>query len=375
MAETGKTIEQHFAQKSPERTRILHAFLDRTLGANHSVVERLITADQQLQRELQEVQAARQFMLAFGLNLETLRKENVSMAGGGLYTGTGISDKPHPDNFAAHLSLVNTLTRAGGFPQERVQFLGGKGIDRERLRGNMFVLGGGNSTPEMKVLFELEGEGEEVRRAADATIPLAYCGVSDKRIVEERGPQEGQAVIVSRYLQGKEDPIAGYNWPVENLSTGKMLWPRASATDSLAVKRPGDEHTRLYPTFNTDGLIVTKMPNFLDPSFAQKMEESPDKWPYVVAFEGLHGIATRGVGVLSSLQGMQALVKLYEMRRGHEDAQAFQAIFELTGIERNAQGFHEATGVQFREGAPLSSDPVVYAKAFTKAQERLQLEQ
>ena len=261
----------------------------------------------------------------------------------------------HIDNLAAGVALAGPL---GLYAANPITTDGG--IDA-LPDGDLVLIGGPNSTPLTKIAWEFEGPNDrELRRRDNPVIPLTFYGISDSKGLER--------VAWKMEDQGNR---ASYNWPfvcTDENRPYRELRPEYDETRRLPVEWDG--RMEEVPTLRNNYLLVTRIPNFLAPNFAETVKTTArEDWPYLTVFEGNHGVGTRGVALLLTAEGLASLEKLKHSLRG---IAAFQQMFRVGDIALTPGDFHKPYSIElFDDVAPLDLSESVYLQAHDYAMRRL----
>jgi hypothetical protein len=225
---------------------------------------------------------------------------------------------------------------------------------------DMVIVGGPNSSLWTSIAWEFEGPNNDtLRRNPDPIIPLTYYGISDREGLERVG-----------YLLDGEMPVATSNWPFvctdERRPVPPLITPEYSAKEFLRVEHSG--RVEMVPIVLDNYLLATRIPNFLAPNFEQIMQTSSrEDWPYILVFEGTHGVGTRGVELLLTVKGLDVLDKLRISLNG---ANSFQAMFWMGDVMRTLGGFHKPNSIKLLDSVPMDLPDSVYLRAHTYAMGR-----
>jgi excisionase family DNA binding protein len=257
-------------------------------------------------------------------------------------------------NLAAGIALIGPLNLLDSKPivmppNERIGIQPG---------GDLIAVGGPNSTPITMVAWEFDGPNDrQLVRRPDPLIPLRYYSLSD-----ETDPTIAQDVRIGWFGEGFE-PVSTVNWPVLDTWTGKRLRPQPGKRISI---KTGDVHLPV-----DDYLIVTRIPNYLSSDFEGKLQLDPTVWPYMLVFDGSHGLATRAAELLVSDAGLDALRSARNMLGR---ASAYQLLFRVTKVELTEGGFHRYQTIQLEDAVCLEDkiDNTTYREANKYAMARIQ---
>jgi hypothetical protein len=208
---------------------------------------------------------------------------------------------------------------------------------RLQRRGDLFVVGGPNSTDESMVAFEYRRDGSAIRRATNPTLPLRWSW-----IVDSSHPAAKSAPPMGYVVDGWGPRLAGA-WPLmeTHLATGRerrLFLPEASneAVASTGVRA-------LVPRDNY--LLVTKLVNFLDPDFDRRLTSgSPSDAPHILSIEGTHSIGTRSAELLTDATSVDALS---QARRELHGATEFQLLFRAHEVTKTPRGGHRFTALEY----------------------------
>jgi hypothetical protein len=217
-------------------------------------------------------------------------------------------------------------------------------IPIQRL-GDLFVIGGPNSTDECMIAWEYEmPTANALRRKENPTLPLRWHWIVDI---------EHPAVVDAAPMGYVVDSLGARGagaWPLVdvNMETGK--------TKRLLLPEPSDEivavsgRKAFVPLHNY--LLVTRLPNFLDPRIDQWLELDRSQWPHILAIEGTHSIGTKAAELLASSGGLEALTQAEHDVHG---ATEFQLLFRVTRICTTFQGIHRFRRVEFVDAQRLDA--------------------
>ncbi|MBV8893821.1 MAG: hypothetical protein JO266_17945 [Acidobacteria bacterium] len=256
----------------------------------------------------------------------------------------------HPDHAVAVFSLHNALTqRDRGMEIPLSSLLGGD------LSGNIVVIGGPNATRYTRIAWDLRGSPSspfKLERSKSAILPLRWWGFSD---AEQLRDEPFAAWIIDGI-----GPVVRPNWPLVDRENPKSANIPASQLGSRIQvgDKVGYELVDNY-------LLITKVPNFFNPSFESEIGLGRKRWSWLLVVEGLHGIGSKAIELLltkSSKALEAALLKL-------GDAQYFQLLFKAFG---NING-RRFTTIEFVD-ADISLSKVNdadYVKMHKDAQKRL----
>lgn len=262
----------------------------------------------------------------------------------------------HVDNLAAGLSIAGPL---GLLEKDRRPTRTEGSIDAP-INSDMILIGGPNSTPLTQIAWEFKGPNDYQQvRANEPVIPLTYYGISDTEGLERVGWS----------MEGQGD-VPAFNWPfvcTDPQRSYSELVPEYSS-ETLLTERDG--RTETVPLLRTNYLLVTRLPNFLAPNFPEIVMKSPrEDWPYLLVFEGNHGIGTRGVELLLTADGSRLLDKLQDSLKG---VSAFQQMFRLGEIGRTPAEFHKFNSIElFGDVAPIEVQDATYLRAHEQGMERM----
>jgi hypothetical protein len=294
---------------------------------------RRILEEQQVQ---QQARASSLFREVFSLgDLQSTVGESVGFGRSNFSAGF------HPDNRAAGISLLDGLGLRADSSDETWPSLD------TPVEYSMALIGGQNSTPLTRVVFESEGPSDyELERRSEPLLPLKYYGIANKaRISDDR---------VGWRMQGVGE-VASYNWPYLVVDPhGKELGRLTPVPgEELLEVRNGNAIERV-PVLASNYLLVTRVPNFLTPAFNRRVQRTnPGGWPSVTIFGGSHGVGTRGLELLTAGANVEVLEELASSIR---DAIAFQAMFEVSDIDlQKDEGFHRANSIQLLDVAVLDN--------------------
>lgn len=247
----------------------------------------------------------------------------------------------HPDNLAAGRALAPIL---GMLDSEPIQI-----PKSNRLKilpeGDFVLIGGPNSTPLTKIVWEFDGPNDrELDRAPIPVLPLRFYGVSN--VKDSRLPQEP----IGWRLEGV-GPVTTVNWPFVDMKQN----------EELIIPQPGSrievKGKKAYLPYD-NYILVTKLPNFLSPT----RQGYPRLWPQLLVFEGNNGVGTRAAELLIQPAGIEALEHLKSKLYG---ATSFQALFRVYDLDLTDKGYHRFSKIEPLDWAiePLEISNLVFERA------------
>lgn len=226
--------------------------------------------------------------------------------------------KLHPDNFAAGAALLDPLgyRTADGRRQ---------GVLDAARRDELTMIGGTNSNITTMIAWEASGPdidhlSRPEERGETALIPLRWFGSSDR---------ESDEVLQNRRVGWQMEGqgfVSTVNWLLRDTVTGASTGAQSAGT---SVKDKNDNWTL---PLTTNHLLLTRLPNFLHPDFLSFDREN---WPYMMFFQGMHGLGTRAVELLLTGEGLPALQAAQRAVQGHT---AYQLLFEVGDVRRLNDG-------------------------------------
>jgi hypothetical protein len=131
------------------------------------------------------------------------------------------------------------------------------------------------------------------------------------------------------------------------------------------------------PILSDNYLVVTKLPNFLSLDFADILKKEGDvsTLPSMLVFDGMNGIGTRAVELLTQPEGLKQLERI---KNEVSQLPAFQLLFRVSDFELTGEGdkaFHKANTIELIDDpVPIDPDPAIYQKAHEYAMPRLKME-
>jgi hypothetical protein len=167
-------------------------------------------------------------------------------------------------------------------------------------------------------------------------------------------------------------------WLIDDKGVRTHNWTIVAAQDKSEFYRPRTHLRETIPVtvdvasvetrlLQEDYLLVTHLPNYVNPLFAEIVKKwDVPEWPRLTIFGGAHGLGTMAVELLMGKEGLTALERFEEAVGG---AVAYQAIFRVGDIERDG-GFHRANSVEFVKAASLPLSQVTeshYLSAHNRA--------
>lgn len=228
----------------------------------------------------------------------------------------------HPDNEAA-----------GGAVLDPFEFLSSSQVSTDEFlslepAGNLVVVGGTNSNLLTMLAWEFDGPDlnhlhRPEERGKEPIIPLRWFGVSDRE-----DPSMLRQGLVGWNLE-RVGRVTTTNWGLIDTASDKPIY---GATGDEFTDKDGRKGHYIQSNF----LIVTRLPNFLSRDFATT---PPEEWPTLVVFQGMHGIGTRAIELLSAGEGLQAL---RDARKGLGGCGQFQLKFTVSGRQPAEQVESEA---------------------------------
>lgn len=260
-----------------------------------------------------------------------------------------------PDNFAAFGAIKDVLelydVEATVIPNDEYME-----IDPD---GDVVVIGGPVSTRLSMVAFEFEGPNhDELNRPEKPIIPLKYYGVADKNDIHVRNDK-----MMCYQSQGM-GVRSGVNWHLVNAHKNRRI--RAK----LEKKQYKDTGSYL-PIDNY--LTVTRIPNFVAPSFKNYLHCDRILWPYLLIFDGMHAIGTRATELLVSSSGLKAIK---ETKTALRQTATYQLLYRITDLhlvkdKSTGEDFHIFHRISLEDVISLDDiDNQTYRKAHDYAKTR-----
>jgi hypothetical protein len=142
--------------------------------------------------------------------------------------------------------------------------------------------------------------------------------------------QEMDKELVNCGADSSHAALIERNWPIVDSLTGEVIRPalgEAVEVEGKKAFRPRDNY-----------LVVTRIPNFLDPHFTALIEKDWTSWPWLLIFSGTHGPATKAVELLIEDVGLDVLESINKKLRS---ARAFQVLCRVGRLERDSWGTHK----------------------------------
>lgn len=259
----------------------------------------------------------------------------------------------HPDNWAAGVGLAPAIGLAE-VPPERYRHRDG---DPLPVAGDLFIFGGSNSTEETAVAWEFEGDDDRhLARRTDPLIPLRWWGLSDSNHPKLRDTEP-----VAFHMEGVTGSRAAIGWPlIDRFSDELVGAPATNRRDTIVVN---DRRVRLV---KSNFVLLTRLPNYLDPDFAE-VADKPNEWPHMLVVEGGNGIGTRAAELLATASGLAAL---HDASVALDGAHEFQVRFEAYDVDLDLRGFHRFRSIRYVDSYRLPRT-TPYAAASDYAQRRL----
>jgi hypothetical protein len=151
-------------------------------------------------------------------------------------------------------------------------------------------------------------------------------------------------------------------WPLVDSQTASPEVQTIPSEDSVSVN--GRHLAVPYNNY----LIVSRLPNFLDPRFPD-LVRAHRATPHLTVFEGANGIGTRAVDLLLSAAGLRSLEDAADKLDG---ARNFQLLFEVYGPSSFPFGLHRFTRIRFVAAHDLSDvDTTAWQEAHRYARARI----
>lgn len=251
----------------------------------------------------------------------------------------------HADNFAAGIALGGPL----GLVDPAAIQVPSDYVLETTLDGDLVLIGGPGSTPLTGIAFEFEGPKHLKRRPAKPILPLRFSKIADAT----------DSLVPKHYKIGWDmegvGPISTFNYYFHDAKTRKDFTPEP------------DETTMVNDGFlpKDDYLLVTKLPNFLNPNFDILRQFDPSLWPHLIVFQGIHGLGTRAAELLVRSSGLKVLQEISNTLCGR--TAAFQALLRVSEID-DSEKFHKFQSIELIDAEPLDSiDIQTYEKAHQKA--------
>lgn len=227
----------------------------------------------------------------------------------------------HGDNYLTSAVLREPL----GLPNEGQQPENVNRAISPDWRGDLFVIGGPNSTKETMIAWEFEGSDDQhltrpEERGDQPIIPLRWYGVSDAT----RAVQLGAPRVAYKIPESGARVTLG--WPFVEVRDGRIVRPW--------VPRPSPEALHIsdqrYPVPDNNYLCITRMPNILSPQFPQALaEQRLQDVPYLLVIDGSNGIGTRASELLTDSRGLPILEEAATRLGGSTE---FQLLFEVGAV-------------------------------------------
>jgi hypothetical protein len=238
------------------------------------------------------------------------------------------------DNWAAGVALARPLGLDAFSP---VSSLPTPGIPLHR-KGDLFVVGGVNSTDETMIAWEFDGPNDlQLRRPQRPILPLRWHYLAD--ITE---PSLRDAVPLA-YSSQNSQAKAVLPWPIVEVDPAigtvrRLLMPEAS---TVTVTVQGNRIS--VPRNNY--VIITRLPNFLAPEFGRPHPPNHSRKPSMLVIEGTNGIGTRAVELLTtSRSGRDAILRAETALSG---SKAFQVLFRVQSPLLDRRGAHRFQEIEF----------------------------
>jgi len=279
------------------------------------------------------------------ISMLRLGQKEEYVAVGKLYKNEDTKDlNYHPDNLAISKAIMSLSPNATNLPKEDDNLL-------MHFEGNILIFGGPLSTPLTRVIFEYEAAGDGVFlrpevRGTDALIPVPYY----------QAPRGSE--LLTRIMQGKGPVAARRAWRIESsgLSVPKTeVFDPRPGKKKLLVKQTGERLNEV----GVDYLLITRIPNFLSPSFQSHFERNPNDCSYLSIFEGCTGIGTRGVIELT--QNAEVIRKAF---RRLQNSPAYQMLFKISDVIVDEQGgFQRGRKIELIDAFPLQHELDLYMYA------------
>lgn len=284
---------------------------------------------------------------------------NATILGGHRYSNQLV----HPDNLAAGMALRGPLglQSPSEIPVPRSDVM------PALPDGDMVVVGGPVSTPQTRLIWELEGPNDrELDRSRTPILPLRWCTLSN-----EKDPRLRSGGQVSWRME-RVGRVSTANWEIVDSVTGYRLRPQlgdgaaqplvSTGTRSSTIDATRDGH---LPKDNY--LLVTMLPNFLHPDF---LRQTRSEWKRVIMFTGNHGIGTRAAELLREGRGLQLLESVKHRVQGGTGFQLLFHVKEIRLTDDTEQGFHRFCAIDLVDVAVLDERAGFTLSRYRKAHKR-----
>jgi hypothetical protein len=303
-------------------------------------------------RRVQETERERQARELFSELFGELQSKAVRGLSYGVRGPTGW----HPDHRAAGEALSNPLN----LRFRDLNQVSATALPLHPDSDQLFVIGGPNATPLTALALEYEGDSRrELFRKPNALIPLRWTGISD-----ENDPEVQEEKRVGWRLQGV-GPRGTVNWGYDDAETDGRIFPKVSDR-----KIRLDGATAFLP--ETNYLIINRVPNVLHSDFMRTYNKKQSQWPYLVLFQGTHGIGTRAAELLVQPAGLETLNKLKAKAEGVPYYQALLRVSDIRKVNSVTGYFHRFRHIEMVKFFPIVAKNKTYLRAFERGQKTLQ---
>lgn len=238
----------------------------------------------------------------------------------------------HPEHLAGSCPLIEALSLLDETPI----VLEDNELQEIDTNGDMILMGGANSTDLSMLAFEYEEVApRSYIRRPDAFIPLRYYGIADCNYLGLQGP--------AAWNMEETGPVSVVSRPFFDIVRQRRLW--LDRTREAEVEVEG----RLFPRLLSNNLLITKLPNFLDPHFKNYAPVDLDGVvPSIVIFAGNNGVGTRALELLLETSGRSLLTHLATSLRG---LNAWQVMLRVSSPETTSYGcgYDRFTDIQLQD--------------------------
>ena len=241
----------------------------------------------------------------------------------------------HPDNAAAGAVIRAPLGFASADEETRDLL---DVVDKDEV-----VLVGGTSSNKL-TMIAWEASGPDMdrlsrpeERGEAPIIPLRWFGSGD------RFDPDVQSLGPVGWRMEEQGFVSTVNWIVRDTMMPNAKPICAERSNGTVLDKNGNLTHQLL----TNHLIVTRVPNYLHPNFGSLPRE---EWPYLVLFQGMHGIGTRAVELLLTGHGLPVLEEAAHKLNG---AREYQLLFEVGDVGEIPDGygdvFHACRSIQLKD--------------------------
>lgn len=228
----------------------------------------------------------------------------------------------------------------------------------QQPHGDKIVFGGPNSTIETARAWGFQGSSQRELKRVDPVLPLRWYGISAE---SELGSEQANVIV---YGMGRGRVAQTKNWPIVDLAVPDQ--PLVSARVRLTAEERASLPPLTVPSRQafrpeSNWLIITRVPNFLDPHF---LRYDTFARPTLLVVEGVNGVGTRAAELLVQEAGLGALEDFSREKGAHE---YFQALFEAYDYEPVSNGTHRFRRIGYEDLHLLPAETAPYMRAHRDA--------